>query len=106
MRSIGFLALLLASACGPTVTQIGQQCGADTKPFVEYWPCQKPRLAAEIKARDDIKAQYLATGDLMAERVRVGRMTDAEAKLEMSNAYREAVASSQQNSIRIAPVAH
>jgi hypothetical protein len=106
MRAIAIITLLAVSGCAPTVSQIGQQCGSDTKPFVEYWPCQKPRLAAEIRARDDIKAEYLAKGDLMAERVKAGKMTDAEAKMEMANAYREAVAATQQYSVRVAPVQH
>lgn len=97
---------MVLTACAPTVSQIGQQCGSDTKPFVEYWPCQKPRLASEIRARDDIKAEYMATGDLTAERARGGQITDAEAKMIMANAYREAVAATQQYSVRVAPVQH
>lgn len=105
MRAIVILSMLAITACGgPTVSQIAQSCGSDTKPFVEYWPCQKPRLAAEIRARDDVKAEYLAKGDLVAERAKVGLITDAEAKMEMANAYRDAVASTQQYSIRVAPV--
>ena len=107
MRAIAILSMLVVTACGgPTVSQMGQACGSDTKPFVEYWPCQKPRLAAEIRARDDIKAEYLATGDLTAERARSGQITDAEAKMIMANAYRDGVAATQQYSVRVAPVSH
>lgn len=90
--NIQLVALSTLAACSqPTVSQIGRDCGSDVKPFVEYWPCQRPRLSAEIKAPDDIKQNYLATGDAVAEKIKAGQLTDAEGRLVMARAYSEAV---------------
>jgi hypothetical protein len=48
------------------------------------------RLGMEYSARTGVRDQYLATGDVVAERVRAGQMTQAEARLAMQRARSEA----------------
>ncbi len=74
---------------GPTISQLQRECGAHSKTFVEYWPCMRVGLNYPDDF-PDIKALYLATGDYVAEQVRDGKMTDADAKLAMAGARQKA----------------
>lgn len=90
--ALALVSLGLLTSCGsPSVSQIGQACGSADKTFVQYWPCQKTRIANEITAPDDIKAMYFAIGDAVRERILQKQMTDAEGRLLMAKAYQEAV---------------
>lgn len=74
---------------GPTLSQIQHECGAGLKPFEESWPCVRVGFS-EVAVSPDLKATYIARGDVIAERVRSGQMTDAEAKLAMAQARQDA----------------
>jgi hypothetical protein len=63
--------------------------GAD-RPFDASWPCVRTAWAGIDDGYPGVRDQYLATGDVVAERVRSGQMTQAEAKLAMQRARNEA----------------
>lgn len=96
-------ALLSLGACagGPKMADLEQQCGFNDKPFSIFWECQKPRVRAEYKiAHEDLKAGYLATGDVLAERVSAGQMTTAEARLALVQYAQQARSMSDERSAR------
>jgi hypothetical protein len=89
------VALLAVVACegGPTGPDLGvveQQCAANTRPFEDSWPCIRVGFAGREDGYPQVRDQYLATGDVVAEKVRAGQMTQAEAKLVMQRARNEA----------------
>lgn len=72
----------------PRLHQVEAECGYSRKQFVEAWPCISVGYAYP---GDDIRAAYIAKGNYAAEQVREGRMTDAEARMLMADAYQQAV---------------
>lgn len=50
---------------------------------------------AKTSRSPDVTALYIAKGDFVAEQVRDGKMTDAEARLAMADAHHKAVAAVQ-----------
>lgn len=89
MRSALILALLLTACGGPNLHTVEQSCGANTRPFPETWPCVKAE-AAKLPGPADLKRYYFATGDVVAERIRKGQMTEAEGRLAMADALTKA----------------
>ena len=97
MRNILLIAGLIAvAACegapaqtGPTLGQIEQECGYGRRQFVEAWPCVRVGFAG-AQVEPDLLAQYLATGDYVAEQAREGKLTEAGARMAMSDAYARA----------------
>lgn len=89
MRFLLVVAVLLAGCAGTKpIAKIEGECGVGAKPFGQAWPCVKTGLIGGRPA--DIVGQYEATGDVVAERVKAGQMTEAEARLTMAKALREA----------------
>ena len=81
------LPILLLGACGGR-PDAAQTCDASSRPFLEGWACMR-----DIATRDrlnDLGRYVLATGDVAAERVRAGQLTDAEAKMIVAKAQAEA----------------
>jgi hypothetical protein len=100
MKAVALAITLLAlAACEdgstrPNLGTVEQQCGAATRPFEESWPCIRGGFAGVQDGYPGVRDQYLATGDVVAEKVRAGQMTQAEAKLAMTRARNEARAAS------------
>jgi hypothetical protein len=95
MKAIALaLALLGLTACEdapkPNLSIVEQQCGVGSRPFQESWPCVRLGWADVNDGYPGVRDQYLATGDVVAERVRSGQMTQAEATLAMQRAKNEA----------------
>jgi hypothetical protein len=86
MRKL-LVVLLLAGCSGPTLSDIEYECGYNRKPFVDSWPCVRVGIYGESSPA--LVAYYTALGDVVAERVRAGKMSDAEARLVMAKARRE-----------------
>jgi hypothetical protein len=93
-------AVVLVGACapsaptpdGPDIAEIDRACGASFLTFAHYWPCQRARLTSSEYHRmpPDVLASYVATGNVVFERVRAGLITDVEARLAMGQARAEA----------------
>jgi len=60
------------------------------RPLDASWPCVRTPWAGIDDGYPGVRDQYLATGDVVAERVRAGQMTQAEARLAMQRARSEA----------------
>ena len=93
MRTILAIVALTLAACTdqpapPRLAQIEQECGYSRKQFVEAWPCISVGYAYP---GEDIRAAYIAKGNYAAEQVREGRMSDAEARMIMAEAYQQAL---------------
>ena len=104
MRAWLLLPLFLLAACAapPNLSAIHQECGYDSRPFDETWPCVKVGFAG-ADVYPDIKAYYVAAGDVAYERVRSGKMTDAEAKMVMAQVRQNGMgATLQRNAISAA----
>jgi hypothetical protein len=91
------LAFLVLAACEdgstrPNLGTVEQQCGAASRPFEESWPCIRVGFAGVQDGYPGVRDQYLATGDVVAEKVTAGQMTQAEAKLAMARARNVAIA--------------
>lgn len=87
MKRALFLAFAL-TACGstyPGMTAIHQECGYNRVPFDQSWACVKVGIQ-DAPADRDLIDQFTALGDVMAERVKAGQITDAEAKAVMAEA--------------------
>jgi hypothetical protein len=89
------LAFLVLAACedGSTTLNLNiveQQCGVADRPFDASWPWVRTAWAGIDDGYPGVRDQYLATGDVVAERVRAGQMTQAEARLAMQRARSEA----------------
>lgn len=96
MRILAILVCLGMAACAQqpaaepvTYTEAQRECGGSGKPFVETWACVRVSLS-DNRPHPDIQGVFLATGDFVAEQVKEGKMTDAEAKLAMASARQRA----------------
>ncbi len=88
MKWLSIAALLLVTACGyngPNLYDVEAQCGANDRPFPDTWPCVRTQ-AANLPGPADLKMYYFRTGDMVAERVRSGSLTEAEGRLVMADA--------------------
>jgi hypothetical protein len=84
------LCIVVAACSSADLHTVEAGCGADTRPFADSWPCVKTGAAA-LPGPADLKRYYFATGDVVAERIRSGQMTEAEGRLAMAKALNEAV---------------
>lgn len=88
------IAFLVLAGCEdaprPNLSIVEQQCGVASRPFQESWPCVRLGWADINDGYPGVRDQYIATGDVVAERVRSGQMTQAEATLAMQRAKNEA----------------
>ena len=88
-RTLALLCAFGLGACaGKPVATLEAECGMDRQLFNQAWPCVRSGLATKKPA--DVAAQYRATGDVVAERVKAGQMTEAEARLAMARALKDA----------------
>jgi hypothetical protein len=102
------LALAACASNGPQLADIEDECHAGMRPFVDTWPCVRVGFTGDAGNENDLKAVYIATGDAVAEKVRAGTMTDAEAKLTMAETrqrmYERSLARSQSGAMTRATV--
>ena len=84
------LSVPILSACaGPNISQLQKDCHYDTAPVAQSWPCIKQGMAEHYEGRrlpGDIYQQYVATGDLVVQRVKEGRMSEGEGKAALAEA--------------------
>lgn len=83
MTRAAFALLAIALAGCADLHTVERGCGADDRPFAETWPCVKAG-AAGLPGPYDLKNQYFRTGDVVAERIRSGAMTEEEGRLVMA----------------------
>ncbi len=82
-------AAILLSGCLPhrSTDALGsnRNCMKDNAKFSEAWICIKARLAARQTSGTDPKRDgFVEEGDLLAEQVRAGKVSDAEARSRLS----------------------
>jgi hypothetical protein len=90
MRKTILTILLLAAGCAgqnPSMTELQKDCRYDTTPFVEAWPCMKSAMVDRSYRRmpDDLRQQYVLTGDVVVERLKGQKISETEGRLEMAN---------------------
>jgi hypothetical protein len=78
--------LLAGCAADPNIEGMQRVCAATTRTVVDQVACTKRRLEAEdwrrSPAANDI-ATYIAYADAVAERVRTGKLTEADAREDL-----------------------
>jgi hypothetical protein len=83
MKRLILLSLtLLASCAGPSINTAERNCGGSDRPFPEAWPCTKAALSAGRQT--DLKRYYIATGDVVAEQISSGQITEAQGRQVMA----------------------
>jgi len=85
MKRLILLALMLAGCAGPSQNALEQKCGGADRPFPETWPCVKGAIASG-RGQADLKRYYIATGDVVAEQISAGQITEAQGRLTMAKA--------------------
>lgn len=62
------------------------KCSAQAASYLSMWDCIRGRVAAGTAGMmsNDLGIRYLAVGDLLAQSVRSGQMSDAEAKARLA----------------------
>lgn len=86
-------AILLTACAGPNLYTVEDACGANSRPFADTWPCVRAG-AASLPGAYDLKQYYFATGDVVAERIREGNLTEAQGRLIMAHALNEVMGQS------------
>ncbi len=91
LRAIVWLAVTaaLVSGCLPTHSPAGlssrRNCLNDNAKFSDAWACIKAQLTARQQGDGDSKRDGLIEeGDLLAEQVRAGKVSDADARRRLS----------------------
>jgi hypothetical protein len=86
MRSlISLLFAVFVSACGAeNLGAVMTDCGYNSKPFVQAWPCVRQGYASITRNDGDFIEYYISSGDLVAERIGKGELTEAEARQVMA----------------------
>lgn len=87
MKALRLLPIVALAACAGR-PDAAQTCNTSSRPFLDGWSCM--RSIAEGAQLNDLDRYVLATGDVAAERVRAGQITDAEAKMVVAKAQSEA----------------
>lgn len=87
----GLLSVPIGSGCaGPNISDLQKSCAYDTASVAQSWPCIKQGMVEHRyegrRLPGDLYQQYVATGDLVVERVQQGKMTEAEGKVAMAQA--------------------
>ena len=81
-------ALLSGMALSGCVSLVDAQskCSAQSASYLTMWDCIRGRVAAGTAGmmNNDLGVRYLAVGDLLAQSVRSGQMSDAEAKARLA----------------------
>lgn len=103
MRTILAIAAAFAlAACGATGPDMGQsadQCRYGSRPFIEAWPCVRETFATRQDNNPGIQAAFLAKGDLIWQRAKEGKISEAEARAEIRLAAADAHAAEDRNAI-------
>jgi len=89
MRSFTPLILLLALAGCSSMSGIQSQCGASTALYLDEWNCIKNSIV-QSKAgtmSDMQRANYLSLGDSLADQVKTGKKSDAQAKADLASEF-------------------
>ena len=62
------------------------KCSAQSASYLTMWDCIRGRVSAGTAGQmnNDLGVRYLAVGDLLAQSVRSGQMSDAEAKARLA----------------------
>lgn len=62
------------------------KCSTQNTSYLAMWDCVRGRVAAGTAGmmNNDLGVRYLAVGDLLAQSVRSGQMSDAEAKARLA----------------------
>jgi hypothetical protein len=84
--ALAFLVLAGCAANGPSLGAIQNECGYNIRPFEQSWPCVRVGFANGGRTYADLRQYYVSVGDVAAERVAAGQITQAEAKLTMEQA--------------------
>jgi hypothetical protein len=89
--AVGLLSVPIVSGCaGPNIGQLQKGGAYDTAPIAQSWPCIKQGMVENRyegrRLPGDVYQQYVATGDLVAERVQQSKMTEAEGKAALVQA--------------------
>jgi hypothetical protein len=89
--AVGLLSVPILSGCaGPSISVLQKGCAYDTAPITQSWPCIKQGMVEHRyegrRLPGDVYQQYVATGDLVVERINQGRMTEAEGKAVLAEA--------------------
>lgn len=78
----------LVSGCLPTrkmnASSSGPSCLKDNARFDAAWICIKGRLAAREAGADPKRDGLIEEGDLLAEQVRTGKLSEAEGRRRLS----------------------
>ena len=82
MKGLILLALLLSGCAGATERAALKECGASERPFIETWPCKRAVLAAGPQT--DLRRYYITTGDVVAEQISSGQITEAQGRQIMA----------------------
>lgn len=85
MRWVVGLSVLALSGC-TSLSGAQQTCSSLSPSYLVAWDCIRGKVAAGQAGdmNNDLGLRYMATGDAIAERVRSGRMTNAEANLALA----------------------
>ena len=79
---------LLFSGCLPThsigAMSSNRTCMDENAKFADAWTCVKAGLAGQTSGTDPKRDGFLEEGDLLAEQVRAGKVSDAEAKKRLA----------------------
>jgi len=69
------------SGCGSMV-QVQQSCTSRHAAYLQAWDCIRAEVAANRAGamNNDLGVRHMAYGDALAEQVRLGQLTDAQAK--------------------------
>lgn len=93
--TIAMATALLLAACagqdtGPTLTQAQSQCGYNSRPFAEAWPCVRSTLAPYPGEYPDIRATFLAQGNVLLADMNAGKITEEQARAGLDVATAQA----------------
>lgn len=82
------LCLVAALALGGCQSLVGAQssCSSANPTYLAMWDCIKGRVAqgSAGQMNNAQGVRYMATGDLIAEQVRAGKLSDAQAKVALA----------------------
>lgn len=89
MKPSSLIAVVLASfALSGCLSLVDAQskCSAANPSYLSMWDCIRGRVAAGTAGQmnNDLGVRYLAIGDLLAQSVRSGQMSDTEAKARLA----------------------
>jgi hypothetical protein len=89
MKKLYLIAALLCVSC-TTAADVQQQCNAATQNFVDEVSCIEGQVGADpYLGGDSFVQEYVLSGRVLADRVRAGRLTENEARLQFARDYNQ-----------------